>query len=188
MKESQLSRSFIAHFGKYFRIEAEVNPHQSTRRIDLLLRHTNPNYVFGVELKSDEHKRGNDIISWLEQAGDYANSLFVINGQPRKIPVLIYPALSNLFFQFDHETAPIKNGRYYYYKPFHSLEHDHSNVNAFASMVGVGEIRKIGLSEDWQQNKYRFMYRNKPLWFESGNKVHQKNYESYFKTIEQCQD
>lgn len=182
-KEKRLGEKFDAKFGEYFNIRDEVRPVGSRRFIDRILElRLNPNYAFGVELKHEYHKQGNNIESWLRQAEDYARMNYIIQGVERKIPILIYPALSSLFIQkdFNSEMMPIAvevRGEKYY-KAFHHELHEHSNVNAFPSMLGVGEIRQIDLNG---QIGYAFIFKNKILWFEKMfPQQHIVNYKHYF--------
>jgi hypothetical protein len=179
MTEEQLNAAFCHKFSRWFYIEKEVSPIGSMKRIDVIMKYKpNQNYVFGVELKNPNHKQGTQIEAWLNQARDYSNMEYDINGRSRKIPVLIYPALSSLFFQKDFEHEPIEKDGYKYYRPKHNEFHEHSNVNIFTAMVGLGEIRQTALSG---RTGYAIIFRNKLLWHErkySG--IHEVNYNHYF--------
>ena len=179
MTEEQLSAAFCHKFSQWFYIQTEVNPIGSMKRIDVVMKHkTNQDYVFGVELKNPNHKQGTQIEAWLKQATEYASMQYYINSKPRKIPVLIYPALSSLFFQKDFEYEPIEKDGFKYYRPKHNEFHEHSNVNIFTAMVGLGEIRQTELNS---RTGYAIIFRNKLLWHECKHSgIHEVNYNHYF--------
>jgi len=179
MKEAELSITFQKYFSRFFHIETEVSPVNSRKRLDLLLTlKTSKDYVFGVELKSPEHKQGTQIEAWLNQAHGYSKQNFNIRGYERAIPILIYPALSSLFFQRSLEHEPIIHNGEEYFRPKHDSWHTHSNVNIFTGMLNLGEIRKV-----YERNYtgYAFIFRNQLLWFEKMNpQQHSVNYKKYF--------
>lgn len=179
MKEAELSTKFVNYFSNYFNIEKEVHPVGSKLRVDLVLTSKiNKDFVFGIELKNDIHKQGNGIEAWLRQAENYSKFEYNIRGYNRKIPILIYPALSSLFIQIDHSYEhKIIDGNEYY-KSFHNKLHEHSNVNSWTSMLGIGEVRRI--NNGWKEG-YAFIFKNKLLWFEPTGH-HTVNYKHYFKT------
>ncbi len=185
MTEKEMSGKFQDFFSKWFHIETEVNPVGSTKRLDLLLTlKTSKDYVYGIELKRPSAKQGNEVEKWLNQAQGYSRCNFNIRGYPRAIPILIYPALSSMFFQKDLETEPVLIKGVEYYKPKHDKLHEHSNVNIFTGMMNLGEVRKITRNE---RTGYAFIFRNQNIWFEHGYPVqqHNKNYKKYFPIYKQ---
>jgi hypothetical protein len=166
----------------YFEIEREV---YSTfgKRLDYVLKCKHSKALFGLEVKSDLHKRGNNYVSFLKQANEYTNELWktIFYPEATKLPIFIAPAVSKDIKQIVL-TSRISYKGDSYYKLFHSSEVKHCNVHGLISgLLDVGEIKK------YRGDKFCFMYHNWDVWTSYKTPEHrfkQKHYESYFKFIE----
>jgi hypothetical protein len=174
MTEKELNKRFTKFFEQHFNIRHEVNPDNSRLKIDIIL--DIDGYEFGVELKKDKHKQGNKTKSLITQANGYANLKF--NG--RRIPILVYPSISDEYIQkWDRTTEPLIIDGGEYYRAFHHKLCSHHNMNGIISFADIGEVRKT--DNGWYNKEsntrigYSFMYNNKMLWHEN-NGIHEVNY------------
>jgi hypothetical protein len=118
-------------------------------RPDLLIKHKlHNNIYFLVELKADGRKRGNDFVSHINQCVRYSKIKVNTKLGYVNIPVILFPAISDNFYQV-HDCDTIIHNCMTYFKPVHSSLHLHNNVNSLLSIFKLSEIK----TQDEQFNK-----------------------------------
>jgi len=184
-KEDDYRKLIDPFFERYFNMEIEVWSTQK-KRIDYVLQCKQSGALFGVEVKHNDHMRGEKMGQYLLQAHDYSKMYWKtkFSPQPVKLHIFITPALSNTVKQIIPETKIILN-RYYcdgkfaeyeaeYYQAYHASDHEHTNINSWLSAFGIGEIRKL------HNKAFIFSFNNKILWRSDRQiKLHPVNYNFY---------
>jgi hypothetical protein len=141
-------------FEPFFKVDHEFATRIEGNRIDFILQLDG--LRFGVEAKNTERKKGSDFTQVIKQGYRYT--------QAYKIPIFIYPSISDCFDQHD---VP------------HHIYHPHSNINSILSLYKIGEVRRV--FPDWRYNDnkgYAFIFNNKIIWHEQTG-INIKNYQYY---------
>jgi hypothetical protein len=163
MKPEQIYREKINKvLIKYFDLDEEVKSING-KRIDYILKCKKTNAIFGLEVKSEMHKRGIDVANYLDQAKCYASEFWKTKFTDKPINVLIFitPAISSLFMQVDKSYKPIIHKGHEYYKSFHPKLFKHSNINSWISKsYNIGEVR---IHREYG-NSFAFIFMNKIIW------------------------
>ena len=90
MKPEQIYREKINKvLLKYFDLDEEVKS-LNGKRIDYILKCKKTNAIFGLEVKSEMHKRGIDVANYLDQAKCYASEFWMTKFTDKPINVLIF--------------------------------------------------------------------------------------------------
>lgn len=178
MNESEYRYKIDQYLKKYFDIDREVRSICGKSRIDYVLRCKNTGAIFGLEVKANNHFRGEKIGLYLIQAYKYSemyfNTKFIKNES--KILIFISPAISNFIKQIVPESIEKRriNGEgAEYCKIFHKSDHLHSNVNSMIGAFNVGEVRQRKYN-----NSFYFSFKNKVIWSSNGG-LNEKNYKFY---------
>lgn len=165
---------------KYFNVQEEAYS-ISGKRIDYILQCKSSNAIFGLEVKSEKHKRGIDIGKFLKQAEGYVSELWKTKflKEPGKIIIFIAPAISASFVQLANpKEIPIKHNNYDYMSMFHPMLCDHSNVNSWIGEAhGIGEIRK----HSYRDKEFTLTFMNKIIWesCKGIGKLRKMHYDAY---------
>lgn len=184
MKPEQEYRNRIdKYFAKYFSIEREVKSIDG-KRIDYVLKCDISKCLFGVEVKSINHKRGGDLVAYLKQASRYNDEMWLTSFYPKptKLPIFIAPAVSRDIKQVVLNSKKIIDNDAYY-KLFHQTDMKHCNVHGLISgLLNVGEIKQ------WHHSgAFTFMFHNYDIWTSHKNekwRLKTKNYNKYFNFID----
>jgi len=187
--EEQYRTKIDSYFEYYFNIQREVWSCEG-RRIDYILQCKESNAIFGVEVKHENHMRGEKMGEYLLQAHDYSKMKWKTQflNEPIKVMIFITPAISNTVKQVVVESKTILNRKFIdgietewpaeYYQAKHESTHEHSNINSWISAFGIGEIRKF------DQRYFAFMFNNKPIWRSyNSNRLHEINYNFYMNKL-----
>jgi hypothetical protein len=168
MKPEQEYRQKIDKWlSMYFFIEREVYSTDG-KKIDYVLKCKESKSLFGLEVKSENHKRGNNYVIFLKQANSYNSkkwktSFYV---EPTQLPIFIAPAISRDLKQIVVESK-IKHNNLDYYRLFHNTSVKHCNAHGLISgLLDIGEIK------NYQNDKFCFMYHNCDIWTSYINPKH----------------
>lgn len=191
--EQEFADLVIGRLSKNFNVFEEQWDRTGKNRIDYIITEKNTLLPFGVEFKTNDKKRGEEIGEHILQSMRYACSEFKVNGIWRRIPILMCPPISFSYLQcpleesLKVEDSVYGNGKAEYFHDRHKRNDPHHTVNGLLGALGIGEIRTIK-REDYKTKKerqyMRFSFSNKPLWEEAPEYletepkgIHQKNYE-----------
>ena len=166
MIEKELSKKSQDVFSHYFDIQTEVKSKCRQGRIDLILTCKQSGAVFGVELKSTERKRGDEIGKIFEQCIRYSKYLFFIDGEWKRIPIFLCPALSVRVFVFAEGVVVDDEGNYCYYDR-HKPYHKHHSFNGFLGNWRIGEVRtfdKDEITDKRVPQYFSLITNNKIIW------------------------
>lgn len=184
--EAEFVKQLIPSFSKHFKVTQEVWSKCGNGRIDLVLS-LNDNIHFGLECKTPDSKRGEQIGEYVKQAIRYTNYEFKINGIYKKIPILICPPLSYKYFLLNDKTI-IGEETCFGHNKWHQDRHNefasHHSMNGFLGSFSIGEVRKH------EDGSYFFSVSNKTI-FSSRKKwkqdevtgLHEKNYINLLKKL-----
>jgi hypothetical protein len=185
MSEKEFVEKLTVVFQKQFHVLSEVKSICNSARIDLVLIHKqNPKYVFGIECKRFDRKKGAEIGKYIKQAMRYSGLKFEVYGHTRHIPILIAPPLSYKYFIMVEETKIDKDGTYWH-KDRHDPDFSHHSMNGFLGEFNIGEVRS------WSDKSYSFIFSNyelfesEPKRYMTGNNygIHPINYSNIIKKI-----
>lgn len=175
MTEKEFVDKVCLVFQKTFTVEREVWSECKTSRIDILLTLNNL-YVFGIECKIPDKKRGEELGRFVSQASRYSKLSFPTPKGYKIIPIFICPAISYRYFILNEYKMNYHGENWH--KDRHNEFHEHHSFNGFiGSAFGIGEVRSIG------NGNYNFIINNKVI-YTSGysyvtnqnNGLHLKNY------------
>ena len=166
--------SIIPLFEIKFKVTKEVWSKCHNGRIDLLLS-LNNDVHFGIECKTPDKKRGEQIGKYIKQAVRYTDYQFYVgNGIYKKIPIFICPPLSYNYLIMKEETINV-NGLEYH-KDRHHQTNTHHTVNGILGSFLIGEVRSC------YKNTYNLIVSNKVI-FNSTNGLDVKNYNYLIKKL-----
>jgi hypothetical protein len=172
----------IQQFRSDFDVFTEVKSKCRTSRIDLVLLYQKK-FLFGIECKIPDKKKGNEIFQYVNQAKRYTEMKWELNNQFFTMPILLCPPLSYNYFIMNECEQQIDNELWH--KDRHNKKHDHHSFNGFLGGFNIGEVRKINAG-------YQFAMNNKPLFkkiqYANGNGwvgVYEDNYASHMAKIKE---
>ncbi len=161
--EAELVSKVVPHLAPYFNIFFEEWSECRRYRIDAILIEKTTGEYFGIEFKDFRKKRGEEMGSHILQSIRYSLARFSINGEFKRVPILICPPLSynNLIMV---EESTIIDGKEYF-KDRHPRDSEHHSVNGLLGSLNVGEVRTYKYSHGSKIKKYiRFCFSNKAVW------------------------
>jgi len=196
MKECEVSELTKFVFDKYFNVLTERWSRCRNGRIDFVLQCKQSGALFGVELKSTENKKGEEIGEIVKQCIRYRDYEFMIEegeyntlAKFKKLPIFVCPAISNNIFAWVDERITIYDKEYI--KDRHKTDHEHHGFNGFLGSFGIGEVRTFSFIEYKTQKTKKYfsmIISNRETW--SSKKyngiikgLHQKNYEKLIQTL-----
>lgn len=171
--EDQFTQRMVDYLEKYFDVQHQVYSKCRKGKIDLIITHKNSDYHFGVELKRDDSKKGEEIGEYVKQAIRYSNYEFEISeGVYQKIPICICPPLSYRYFLMNNEEKVTGFDRWH--KDRHTENFIHHSFNGFLGAFGIGEIRAF----DSSHQKYLYIsHSNQSVWSGYDNIVSNSRYD-----------
>jgi len=142
LNEQDLVNGLINHLKRYFYYELEVWSKDEKRRIDIVITDKkNKDVSFGIECKSIDKKKGDDIGKHILQALRYNFKEFLVNGTYKRIPIFIAPPISYNFLICPDLKEIINNIEYF--SDRHDKNNKHHTINGLLGAMCLGEIRTI---------------------------------------------
>ena len=162
-KEKELQHRLANWLSEWFYVRLEVSS-TANKRLDIIATCKQTNLSYGIELKKNESKRGEEIGKWIKQAHEYSSMQwpdYGVNGKPTysQIPIFVYPRISyTMLYRPEKETCIKIKGKEYY-ADRHCEYSGHHTVTGLLGVFNVGELRYINSRKD-----VGFVYSNKVVW------------------------
>ncbi len=165
--EAEFVEKLTRFLSKYFTVKPERWSQCGNGRIDLILKHSWQIY-FGVEVKRDDKKKGEEMGEFIKQAIRYTKYKFEVeDGIFKQIPILICPPLSYRYFILNEFSKAFpsysgyNNGNELWHQDRHPENCKHHSFNGFLGAFGIGELRSF-ISK--YETSYFISHSNKVIW------------------------
>ena len=162
-KEKKLQHKLADWLSEWFDVRTEVYSDKK-KRIDIIATCKTTGLSYGIEIKTLDSKRGEEVGRWIKQAHEYSTMLWPKpngNGEVTygPLPIFIYPRISyTILYRPETEKRLVVKGEEYY-ADRHTRTSEHHTVTGMLGVFNVGELRYINSRED-----VGFMFSNKVIW------------------------